>query len=215
MEITHIGHSCFKIKSKDATIVIDPYDPKKTGIKFSKLTADIVLSTHDHKDHNFVSGVEADLVVQSAGEYELKDVYIDGLPTFHDDKKGEERGRNTIFQLHLDEMRLLHLGDLGHELTKDTLEKLGEIDVLIIPVGGTYTIDAKTATKVISSIEPAIVIPMHYQTKGLELSEKIEPLKKFLDEMGIEKVTEVDKLKVVKKDVPEETQVIVITPTNQ
>lgn len=218
MEITFVGHACFKIKGKTASVVIDPYDPKKTGFKLPKLSADIVLSTHGHDDHNYIKGVsDASFVVTTAGEYETKDVYIEGIQTLHDEKDGSERGKNVMYQIHIDGFTVLHMGDLGHELSKETLEKLVEIDVLLIPVGGTYTIDAKTAAKVISSVEPAIVVPMHYRIKGLKgLSEELDPVKKFLDEMGVEKVTEIDKLKLsTKSDVPEETQVIVITPTKQ
>ena len=122
-----------------------------------------------------------------------------------------------MYQILMDDFRILHMGALGHELKKETLEKIGEIDVLMIPVGGTHSIDAKLATKVIASIEPGIVIPMSYKTKETKGAlEDLDKLKKFLDEMGVEKVTEVDKLKISNKsDIPEETQVIVITPTNQ
>lgn len=216
MEITFIGHACFKIKGKTATIVTDPYNPKKTGYKRPKLQADIVLMSHEHDDHNYVSGVsDHSLVVTTAGEYETKGVYIEGIPTLHDDQSGAERGKNIMYQIHIDGLTVLHMGDLGHELSKETLEKLVAIDVLLIPVGGTYTIDAKTAIKVISSIEPGIVIPMHYQTKKVtELSKELASVDKFLDEMGVEKITEIDKLKVSgKSEIPEETQVIVLKPT--
>lgn len=217
MEITFIGHSCFKIKGKNATVVIDPYNPEKTGYKLPKLEADILLCSHQHGDHNFAEGVTGQhLTVTTPGEYEVKDVYVEGIPTFHDDKRGSERGENIMFQISMDGLNLLHMGDLGHELSQETLEKLVEIDVLMIPVGGTYTIDAQTAVKVISSVEPGLVIPMHYQTDGLKLSEKLAPLKKFLDEMGIDKVKEVDKLKVsAKSDIPEETEVVVVTPAQK
>ncbi len=199
-------------------MVIDPYNPEKTGYKLPKLEADVVLCSHQHGDHNFVEGVDGTHYdITTAGEYEVKDVYIEGIPTFHDDKKGADRGQNIMYQITMDGLNLLHVGDLGHELSQETLEKLVEIDVLMIPVGGTSTIDAKTATKVISSIEPGIVIPMHYQTKGLTgLSEELDPAKKFLDEMGVEEAKEVDKLKVSSKaDIPEETEVIVVTPAQQ
>ncbi len=215
VEIEFIGHSCFRIKGKEATLVVDPYNPEKTGFKLSKLDADIVLMSHQHDDHNYAEGIGGEhFDIETAGEYEIKDVHIEGIPTFHDESRGSERGQNIMYQISIDGFNILHAGDLGHELNQETLEKLAEVDVLLIPVGGTYTIDAQTAAKVISSIEPSIVIPMHYQTKGLTgLSKQLEPLEPFLDEMGIEKVTEVDKLKLSNRsDVPEETQVIVVKP---
>lgn len=217
MEITYIAHSCFKIKGKDLTIVIDPYDPKKTFYKLPKLSADLVLSTHDHFDHNYVEGVsDYKMVIDRPGEYEIQEVYIEGFKVFHDEKNGEERGSNTMFQITMDDLNILHCGDLGHELQKQTLEKILDIDVLLIPVGGTYTIDPDVATKVISSIEPGIVVPMHYQTEKTELSKDLVPLQKFLDEMGDDNVQKLDILKLSgKSDIPEETQVIVINPTNQ
>jgi L-ascorbate metabolism protein UlaG (beta-lactamase superfamily) len=218
MEITFIGHSCFKIKGKTVTLVIDPYEPKETGYKLPKLEADVLLSSHEHYDHGYLEGVTgATLQITTAGEYETKGVYIEGIPTFHDEKKGKERGRNIMYQIHMDGLVILHMGDLGHELTKETIEKLNQVDVLLIPVGGTYTISSKVATKVISSVEPKIVVPMHYKTKATGKDLKVlESVDKFLDEMGVEKVVEVDKLKLAgKSDIPDETEVIVIKPTQQ
>ncbi|OGC47571.1 hypothetical protein A2886_02165 [candidate division WWE3 bacterium RIFCSPHIGHO2_01_FULL_42_13] len=218
MEISFIGHSCFKIKGKNATLVIDPYNPEKTGYKLPKLEADVVLCSHQHGDHNHIAGVDGTHYdITTAGEYEVKDVYIEGIPTFHDEKHGADRGQNIMYQITMDGLNLLHVGDLGHELSQETLEKLVEIDVLMIPVGGTYTIDAETATKVISSIEPGIVVPMHYSTKNTSgVLAALDPLQKFLDEMGVEGAKEVDKLKVSSKaDIPEETEVIVVTPAQQ
>ena len=218
MEISFIGHSCFKIKGKDATVVIDPYNPEKTGYKLPKLEADVVLCSHQQDDHNYAEGVTGQsLTVTTAGEYEVKDVYIEGIPTFHDDKKGAERGQNIMYQITMDGLNILHAGDLGHELSQETLEKLVEIDILLIPVGGTYTIDAETATKVISSIEPGIVVPMHYSTKNTSgVLASLDPVKKFLDEMGVETIKEIEKLKISSKsEIPEETEVIVVTPAQQ
>ena len=215
MEITYIGHSCFKVKTKNLTLVFDPYDPKKTGYALPKLSADIVLVSHDHFDHNFVSGVsDYKLLIDKPGEYETKGVFIYGLESFHDNKQGKERGKNNLFHVEADGLNLLHLGDLGHELSKETLEQIPSVDILFVPVGGTYTIDAEEAAEVISQIEPAVVIPMHYQTSDLTgLSKDLDKLDKFLDEMGVEdEVKKVKELKITKADITEETEVIVITP---
>jgi L-ascorbate metabolism protein UlaG (beta-lactamase superfamily) len=217
MEITYIGHSCFKIKGEEITLVVDPYDPKKTGYKLPKLSADVVLMTHEHPDHAHVEGVsDYRLVVETPGEYEAAGTFITGIKTYHDDNEGKDRGNNTIYQVEMDGFSLLHLGDLGHELQKETLEKLTEIDVLMIPVGGVYTVDAKTAVKVISSVEPSIIIPMHYQTKDLSgLKDELDDLKNFLDEIGIEEsgIKKTDKLSLSSRSsIPSESAVYVLSP---
>ena len=216
MEITYIGHSCFKIKGKDLTLVIDPYEPKQTGYDISKLKADLVLSSHDHFDHNYFKAVsDYKMEIKTAGEYEVGGVYIEGIPTYHDDKEGSERGQNVMYQITMDDFNILHMGDLGHELSKETLEKILDIDVLLIPVGGTYTINAKTAAKVISSLEPGIVVPMHYQDNGGEgVGKELDQLKKFLEEMGDQNVKKTEKLKISSQsDIPEETEIVVLSPT--
>lgn len=216
MEITYIGHSCFKIKGKDLSLVIDPYD-QKIGYKLPKLEADIVLSTHDHFDHANVGAVTGSrFLIKGPGEYEISDVFINGLPTFHDDKNGAVRGKNTIYSIDIDGFTLLHLGDLGHELSDSTLENIGTVDVLMIPVGGFYTIDAETASKVISSIEPGFVLPMHYKTADAAGVSEISGLDKFLDEMGADgAVKTLDKLKITSKsEIPDETEIVVLKPTH-
>lgn len=215
MEITYIGHSCFEIKGDKTTVVIDPYD-KKIGYDMPKMTADILVMSHDHFDHankDAVSGYK--LMIEGPGEYEVDGTFIYGFQTFHDAQEGAERGKNTIYQIDIDDFSVLHLGDLGHELSKETLEKMSEVDVLLVPVGGVFTIDAKTATKVISSLEPGFVIPMHYQTKDLTIGQELAGLDKFLEEMGIEDAKQAKSLKIRSdKDIPEETETIVLKPAH-
>lgn len=214
MEITYIGHSCFKIKGKSTSLIVDPYDPTKTGYKLPKLETDIVLVSHSHDDHSYIKGVTGQtLLIQTPGEYEKNDVTVYGLESFHDDSKGSERGKNVIYVIEIDDFTILHLGDLGHQLDKETLEKIPNVDVLMIPVGGTYTLDGKEAAKVISDLEPGIVIPMHYQTADLTgLSKKLESAEVFLHEMGADpKMAGVDKLKLSgRSDVPTETSVVIL-----
>ncbi len=216
MEITYIGHSCFKIKGKDSSIVIDPYDPK-IGYKLPKLECDVLLTTHDHFDHHNVDGVSGyKMLIEGPGEYELNGVFIYGIQVFHDDKQGEERGKQTIYLIDIDGITLLHLGDLGHELSKETLEKISKVDVLMIPIGGVYTIGPEKAVKVISSLEPGIVIPMHYKTDDLKGFDDLAGVDKFMDEMGVENnVKSEDKLKVsTRSDIPEETEVVILKPSH-
>lgn len=218
MEITYIGHSCFKIKGKNATLVVDPYDSNSTGYKLPKMDAEIVLTSHEHPDHNFISGIaNTKLVVDGPGEYEANDIYIFGFPTYHDDSKGEERGKNTIYLIEIDGFNILHLGDLGHTLSTETLEKVGSVDVLMIPVGGIYTIDAKKAVKVINDIQPNYVVPMHYQTEDLKLPEKLASLSEFLEEFGSKSgSTSIESLKLTTKlEDPEETQLVILNPTHK
>lgn len=212
MEITYFGHSCFKLKTKDLTLVIDPFDPVKSKIKLPKLEADAVLITHDHFDHNFKEGVDGyRLLVNGSGEYELGGVGILGIPVSHDDKGGSERGKNTMYYIEAEGVSVLHCGDLGHVLDDATLGKFGEVTALLIPVGGTYTVDAETASKVISSIEPAFVVPMHYKVAG-SYADELDTLEKFLDEMGIEdgNVKRSAVLKISPSDNEAETQIVVL-----
>lgn len=213
MEITYFGHSCFKIKTKDLSLIIDPFDPAKFGVKLPQLNSDAVLITHNHFDHNYKEGVSGyRLLVDGPGEYELSGVRILGIPTSHDDKSGEERGKNTMYYIEAeDDVTVLHCGDLGHVLDDATLEKFNQVTALLIPVGGVYTLDAEKASKVISSIEPAFVVPMHYKMEGSKI-DNIDTLEKFLDEMGLENgaVKRANSLKISSSDNEAETQVIVL-----
>ncbi len=215
MEITYIGHSCFVIKGSQLTVITDPYDPK-IGLKEPKLSCDVVTISHDHFDHNYVNALSNyRLMINGPGEYELSGSFIYGYPSFHDDKNGTERGKNTIYSIEIDGFTIVHLGDLGHLLDKDTLEKLPNVDVLLIPVGGTYTIDAKDASKVIASLEPYYVIPMHYSAPNLMFKDELLGVDKFLNEMGVEEPKKVSKFVLTKKIDPDaETEVIVLNPTN-
>jgi L-ascorbate metabolism protein UlaG (beta-lactamase superfamily) len=216
MDITFLGHSSFRLKGKTATVVTDPFDPEVVGLKFPKVAADIVTVSHQHKDHN-----QADLVkdvkrlVSGPGEYEIMGVSIIGIPTFHDEKKGAKRGKNTIYVYEMDGLRLVHLGDLGHKLHEKILEKIGDIDILMVPVGGEYTIGPTEAVEVARAIEPKMVIPMHYQMPGLNPATfaKLSSTKPFLAEIGL-LVEKTDKLSVKKENIGEESKVILLEKKN-
>jgi L-ascorbate metabolism protein UlaG (beta-lactamase superfamily) len=216
MEITYIGHSCFKIKGKTLSLVVDPYNPK-IGYKLPKLSADVVLVTHDHEDHNNVEGVsDYRLLINGPGEYEVGGVFIYGRSVNHDEKEGAERGKSTFYLITVDGVDILHLGDLGCELSQEDLEKIPSVEVLMIPVGGKYTLDAETASKVISAVQPSYVLPMHYKTSDSTMQD-IDGVDKFLDVMGVENgiKKDMDKLTVsAKKDESEDTEVIVLKPTH-
>jgi len=212
------GQSCFQISvsnSKDhsADIVIDPYD-EKTGLKLPNLSADIVLVTHQHHDHNNVKDIKGTpFVIQGPGEYEVKEVFIQGISSFHDDKEGKERGQNTIYVLEAEEMRFCHLGDLGQkQLTDEQLEKIDRVDILMIPVGGKYTIDSSAAQKIISQIEPKIVIPMHYALPKNKA--ELDDVSKFLKTMGKNSITPQEKFSIKASALPKEgaMEIVVLQP---
>lgn len=214
MDITYLGHSSFKIKTKTATIITDPYDPQMVGLKYSGVEGEIVTVSHKHHDHNAVekvSGVKK--VVEGPGEYEISGVSIIGYPSFHDAKKGEERGKNTIFVFEADGLRIAHLGDLGHPISDDLAGEIGSIDVLMIPVGGVYTITPKEAVEVCSKIDPYFVIPMHYKVPELkeENFANLEPKETFLKEIG-QTVEILPKFSIKKEDIIDDqsTKVIVL-----
>ncbi|MFA5644309.1 MAG: MBL fold metallo-hydrolase [Patescibacteria group bacterium] len=211
MNITWLGHSCFKIEEKingeNISIVTDPFG-QETGLKVPNVEADIVSVSHNHDDHNNINSLRGKpFVVDCAGEFDVKGVIIEGIRSYHDDKEGKDRGANIIFRFDIEGLSLAHLGDLGEVLDNKQLEKLGGVDILFVPVGGKYTLDAKKAVEVISQIEPRIVIPMHYKTKDLKID--IEGVDKFIKELGIE-VNEEEKLKISKKDLPSEDMRLVI-----
>ena len=220
------GQSCFQISvsnSRDhsADIVIDPFD-ESIGLKLPNLSADILLVTHQHYDHNNIKGVKparnashsdagggTPFIIQGPGEYEIKEVFINGIPSFHDDKEGKEKGQNTIYLIEAEDLRFCHLGDLGQkQLTDEQLEKIDVVDVLMIPVGDEYTIDASAAQKIISQIEPKIIIPMHYALPKLKI--KLDDVSKFLKTMGKNSITPQDKLVIKASTLPKEGMEIVV-----
>lgn len=215
MDIYWGGQALFRLKGKNATVIIDPFDPDFTGLKLPKdLVADVVLSSHDHKDHNntnvaITSVGDKPMKFSEPGEYEVAGAVITGIVSSHDDKEGSERGKNIIFHLMMDELNILHLGDLGQsKLTEGQISQIGGIDILLIPVGSVYTIDAKAAVAIVTQLEPKIIIPMHFKIEGLKF--ELEGVEPFLKEMGAEGVTAVPKLSITKEKLPEEPQVVVL-----
>lgn len=208
MDITWFGQSAFIIKGKNATVAVDPFGPE-IGLKYPKQKADILLMTHEHQDHHFAEGVEAGFTAEGPGEYEVKDVSIVGTRVYHDNQKGAERGVVTAFSFVIDDITICHLGDLGHELSGEQIEELSNSNVLLIPVGGHYTIDATTAAKVAAQLEPSIVIPMHYKVPGLKIEELAE-VEDFMKAMGKNDWQAQPNLKITKDSLPEELSVTVL-----
>ena len=213
MVITWLGQACFKLQSGDRTLVIDPFS-KDIGLTAPRFRADVVLVTHEHYDHANVESLTGEpFIIKGSGEYEVKNIYVHGIETFHDQAQGKERGMNTVYKIEMEGMRLAHLGDFGEkEMRDETLDALGDVDVLMIPVGGKYTIDGEQASKIVKQIEPRLAIPMHYKIPGLKIS--LAEVEEFLKETGAAKAAPQDKLTLKKKDLAEEgkTEVVVLKP---
>ncbi|NNJ09929.1 MBL fold metallo-hydrolase [Chloroflexales bacterium ZM16-3] len=215
-DVQYLGHSCFRLRGRDGTVLCDPYS-RSIGMDLGRPSAHIITVSHDHPDHNFVAGVkplrEKAFVIDGPGEYEVSGVLITGVRTAHDTNKGADRGFNTVFVIHLDDVVFCHLGDLGHELTQAQLEEIGNVDVLFVPVGGGETIGPAEANNVISQIEPKIAVPMHFASAQLSFEYDLLPLEKFTHERGIKEIVPVDKLSVTTANLPpesEDTRVVIL-----
>jgi len=212
MKIKFLGHSSFMIEGGGVTVITDPFDSSKVGLSFPKIGADLVLSSHDHTDHNSIESVAGDpFVINAPGEYEVGGVKVRGFETFHDDKGGKERGKNTVYLFQVEGITLCHLGDLGHTLGEGIVGEIGDLDVLFVPVGGVYTINHEQAAKVAAQLEPKYIIPMHYRVEGMtESFEELQPIATFLEAMGIENPEPKKELSISKKGLPEEPEVVVL-----
>ena len=165
--IEYFGHASFGIKTSEGMkIVTDPYDPE-VGYTFpNNISTQILTVSHDHFDHNYLAALQGykQLIFATTGSFEYGDIKIEGIPSWHDTTQGSERGPNTIYTYKINNIKVCHLGDLGHQLSKELIKSIGKVDVLMIPVGGCFTINSDEAVKVINSINPKVVIPMHYLT---------------------------------------------------
>ncbi len=209
MEIIWYGHACFRIKDRDTTIVTDPYD-KSLGLALPRPKADIVTVSNPTPHHNYVAGVKGEFqVVDGPGEYEIKGTFINGIRMTPPNKKvNNSRLLNNVFVFYVEDMTVCHLGDLTHVPTQSQVEEMGNIDVLMIPVAGQRALSATQAAEVISLIEPFIVIPMHYSVPGLTV--QLDPVSKFLKEMGAAKIDPISSLKITRPTLPEETQIVLL-----
>jgi len=208
MEISWLGHSCFRIRGRQATVITDPYPPD-LGYSLGKPTAHIVTVSHQHPGHSYVQGISGGpRLVTGPGEYEISGVLITGIATFHDRERGKQRGRNTVYLMEVDEVSVCHLGDLGHALTAGQVEEIGNVDVLLLPVGGVSTINAPVAAEVVRQLEPRAVVPMHYKTEALNW--ELEPVDRFLKEIGVKEITSQPKLSFTRSSLPASTQVFLL-----
>ncbi len=209
MEIVWLGHSCFRLRGREATVLTDPCPPA-TGYSIGKPTADIVTLSHRHDNHSYLKAVAGSpTVLEGPGEYEIHGAFITGIGTYHDGERGAEHGRNVAFVIEMEDIRVCHLGDLGHTPTAEQAEELTGVDVLLVPVGGESTIDGAKAAEVVSLLEARLVIPMHYKTAASKGG--LEPADRFLKEMGVTAQMEAQpKLQVTRNTLPHETQVLLM-----
>jgi L-ascorbate metabolism protein UlaG (beta-lactamase superfamily) len=201
-----VGHSAFVIETNGKSILTDPYD-KSIGYPLYEQPVDIVTVSHDHNDHNAVDQLKGDFtVVKDVKETILDGIKFTGIASWHDSSQGKERGANIIFKIEAENIKLVHLGDLGALLTPEQIKAIGTVDVLLIPVGGFYTIDAAQAWEVVKQLQPRIVIPMHYKTPAIEFP--IAPVEKFLAQADT--VTKKPELEITNEHLPSRQEIIVL-----
>ena len=216
MNIRFLGHACFLVTASSGTrIVFDPYEPGgfNGAIGYGPIQepADIVVVTHDHGDHNFVAGVPGGpQVVKGPGVHSAAIILFRGIATKHDPSGGSQRGDNTVFCAEIDDVKLCHLGDLGHVLTPAQVDEIGAADVLLCPVGGTFTIDAQGATQVVAALKPRITIPMHFKTAKTALP--LAPLDDFVRGKKNVKRENASEITVTRETLPQEPRIVVLDP---
>ncbi len=208
MDLTWLGHACFRARGREGIVLTDPPDPR-SGHAIPKTEAHLVTMSHGHPGHSSLKSVGGTPVVLSGpGEYEVQEILVTGIRTFHDDEKGAQRGVNTIFTIRLDELVICHLGDLGHVLAAADLEKLGEVDVCLLPIAGPdVNLSAAMAAEIVHQLEPKVVVPMAYDPDN---TKKDTPFGRLLHEIGVKELTPVPKLSLTRSSLPGELQVIAL-----
>jgi L-ascorbate metabolism protein UlaG (beta-lactamase superfamily) len=209
LDVTWLGHGCFRLRGRSAAVVTDPYPPA-IGLKLQRLDADLVTISHEHENHSYRQAVREAYEIRGPGEYEVAGVAVIGVPTYHDAEKGAKKGRNTVYLIEIDDVRVCHLGDLGHSLDDTQAETLSSADVLLVPVGGHSAINATQAAEVVRQLEPRYVVPMHYAIPGLKLH--LDPIDKFLKEIGLTAGEAQPKLTVQASAGEYETKLVLLEP---
>lgn len=211
MDVTWLGHGCFRLRGKNAAVITDPYPPA-IGLRLAKQDADLVTISHQHDNHSYAEIVRGEpYIIKGPGEYEVKDVSVIGLPSFHDSEKGAKRGPNTVYLIEIDDVRICHLGDLGHKLDDAEAETVASVDVLLVPVGGRTAINAVEAADVVRQLEPRYVVPMHYAIPGLKV--QLDGVERFLKEMAVTATEPQPKLTVQASSAGEwDTKVVILEP---
>jgi L-ascorbate metabolism protein UlaG (beta-lactamase superfamily) len=210
-EIRWFGHNCFRIRAREATILTDPVGPP-TGFSMPKTTADIVTISHDHRGHNNLGAVKPPFkTIDGPGEYEVNDVFITGVRTWHDGEKGAQHGYNTVYLIAVEGMTICHLGDLGHTFTTEQAEAIVDVDILLVPAGGA-PLDVVKAAEVVAQIAPKLVIPMQYRA-GAGDANRAE-LTEFVKNLGIDMPQPEEKLTIKSSELGETTRLAVLLPSS-
>lgn len=211
MKIKYLGHSSFKLtESTGTSVVTDPYSPE-VGFSMPKVEADAVTVSHHHFDHDYTKAVGGNpRIIDKEDSYDLPGVEINAVKSFHDNVRGKKRGENVIFKFRMDGIDICHLGDLGEACSAELIELILPVDVLLIPVGGNYTIDAETAKEYVDRLMPEVVIPMHYRSKDCKID--IEKVNEFIDLFDEEQVeeTDSDEIELSRSDLTGETRIVVL-----
>lgn len=209
-EIIWYGHACFAIRGRDVTVLMDPV-PESTGYDMGNPSADIVTVSHSHAGHSALDKVQDGYrLINGPGEYEIKEVLINGIQTYHDAERGKRLGKNTVYVVEVEDLVICHLGDIGHVLSDQQVELVSSVDILLIPVGGGPTITSAQAAELIGQIDPGIVIPMQFRTETGDFD--LEPADVFIREMASAEHETLDKLQVRKSDIGDSAKVVVLEP---
>jgi L-ascorbate metabolism protein UlaG (beta-lactamase superfamily) len=208
MDMTWLGHACFRMRGREGIVLTDPPDPK-SGHAIPRTEAGLVTMSHEHAGHASLKSVAGEpVVLRGPGEYEVHEVLVTGISSFHDDEKGGARGRNTVFAIRLDDLVICHLGDLGHALPAADLEKLGDIDIALVPITGADTnLSAARAAEIVHQLEPKVVVPMSFDPDD---PRKDTPYQRLLHELGVKELTPVAKLSVTRSALPANLQVVAL-----
>lgn len=212
-EFRWYGHNCFRIKARDATVITDPVG-RRTGYVMPKQSADVVTISHDHPGHTNLGAIRPEYrVVDGPGEYELHDIFVTGIRTYHDDARGAERGYNTVYLIELEGMMVCHLGDLGHALTNEQAEAMSNVDVLFVPAGGGPVLDTAKAVELIGQLEPKVVIPMQYATANGD--KELGDLATFCKHLGVEVPAPEEKLLLRQSELTDTMRLVVLAPESE
>ena len=217
MEIKYLGHSSFFVRSKvrvgepETRLVTDPFDSEMVGIRFPKVEAEIVTVSHHHHDHDRASQVGGNpLIIDWPGQFEKMGMRVTGYKSFHDKKNGEERGEVILYKIEVEGLSTLHCGDLGVIPDDSFLDEVGEVDILMVPVGGHYTLDSSEAMELVKKVEPSIVIPMHFRTAQQKALNELSTVDEFLKNFGADSQAPIPKLVIKKEDLGEEMKVLLL-----
>jgi L-ascorbate metabolism protein UlaG (beta-lactamase superfamily) len=208
MDLTWLGHACFRLRGREGVVLTDPPDPK-SGHAIPRTEADLVTISTDDQAHGSLRSVGGSpVILRGPGEYEVRAILVTAIASFRDDDGGKKRGRNTVFAIRLDDLVVCHLGALGHSLPAADLERLGDVDIALVPIGGAdVNLGAATAAEVIHQLEPRVVVPMTYDP---DATRKDSAFERLLHELGVKDLVPVPKLSITRSSLPENTQVVAL-----